>query len=527
MTQLTANEWTTGDAPEYRAPAVVDARRRSILQPLLLIIPIVMAAASYSVGGIPWQTDLSFVCLAILCVYFVITELYRFSERFGIGGLVLYGGVLVWFCQDYFAHWFGATLTNWDMPVGRDVVAKSAMFHMIFIMCMAVGLRFRFGKILVRWSGKFPRPADPRVFFWVVVLTQIIGLLPYVVFTGEPFYMAIYHQIVAGRTGGAAWLYGRSGNANYNWGAYIAQILQVGEGGAILGIFYAFFYARGRFEKTLCYLAWLLWLLLGFGTGTRGEVIFLMIPFAGFLFIKHNAKAAELMRRFSLNAYVFLALLVFATLLIVQVQIRFRNEGFNDVDLSTVTLTNVQGNTMFSEGLKGFSFIPERRDFFYNDVPGEAIIMPIPNFLFYFVIHPIPRVLWPPKPIDPAGPWYNDVAMGGSGMNGGRVEGTTISEGLVGYWYFRFGLAGVIEGGLLVGWMMGLTERMLLNADGNPMTILFALATATWLFRCYRDISFPEFFEAAIGVVGLVFLILMVRPFFAAPAPTMVDAEYS
>ncbi len=526
MSDLSINYWQPEEEFQGLRPGdIVQPLPRSLAQPLLLIIPVLVAATSYFMGGIPVETDLAFVALTILCISFLLAELYHFSERFGIGGLTLYGGVLIWFCYDYFVHWFGVSMNHWEMAIGKDTVAKSAMYHMIFIVFMSLGLRIRRGLWVPRLFRRLPNPSDPRVFFWVVLATQLIGLLPFSIFTSEPFFMAIWHQISSGRAGGAAWMYGRSGNANYNWGAYIAQLLQVGSVGSIFAAFYAVFLSRNKFESIVCWLIWALWLSLDFGTGTRGEVVFMVVPVAGFLFIKMHAKAADLMHRFSLRAYILLTVLLVAALLLVQIQIRFRNEGFNDMSLSSVDFVDVQGNTMFSEGLRGFSLIPERHDFFYNKLPLEAIVLPVPNFIFWMSIHPFPRALWWSKPLDPASPWYNDVAMGGSGENGGRVEGTTTSEGLVGYWFFRFGLAGVLEGGLLVGWIMATAERVLLNAGGHSLMILASLAMATWIFRCYRDISFAEFYESAIGIVVMAMLVIMLRPFAGDGAPSPEYAQ--
>src|SRR5208282_1100028 len=105
-------------------------------------------------------------------------------------------------------------------------------------------------------------------------------------------------------------------------------------------------------------------------------------------------------------------------------------------------------NAMFSEGLLGFMYIPDQQNYFYNDFPGEMVIAPIPHFILWAAIAPMPRAIWTSKPIDPSWKWYNAISTGRSTLGGGAAEGTTISEGIVGYWYFRFGLPGVIEGGI-------------------------------------------------------------------------------
>jgi hypothetical protein len=93
------------------------------------------------------------------------------------------------------------------------------------------------------------------------------------------------------------------------------------------------------------------------------------------------------------------------------------------------------------------------------------------------------------------------------------MEGTTIAQGLVGHWYFRFGTAGVIEGGLLVGWLMGVSERLLQRASGRPMTILAAVGLASWLFREYRSFYFIELYGPLIGIGTFILFVRLLRLF--------------
>jgi hypothetical protein len=357
-----------------------------------------------------------------------------------------------------------------------------------------------------------PEPRSRNVFFFMVLLTQIIGLIiPYAGFTAEPFFTAIYHALTTDR-GATAPLFtvGRSGNANYLWGGYVAQLIQIGGVGGVLAAYCVIFLRQGIIKNIICFAIWALWLFIGFGTGARGEVVFMMLPVVCFLFIRFNVTAHEYIKRFNFLAYATAAVAVIFAVCLVQIEIRFRGVGYEQADLGDVSYTNIQGNHMFSEGLTGFVWIPARHKYFYDDFPGETILLPIPDFIYYFVLHPIPRALWWHKPIDPANSWYNDVYMGGSGDNGGKVEGITISKGLAGSWFFRFGIPGLIEGGLFWGWLMGCTERIVLNSNGKTLPLLAALCMATWIFRCYRDVTFAEFYEFAIGIA---LMSLIIYPF--------------
>ena len=100
---------------------------------------------------------------------------------------------------------------------------------------------------------------------------------------------------------------------------------------------------------------------------------------------------------------------------------------------------------------------------------------------------------------------------------------TTVSGGAVGAWYMRYGPGGVVEGGLVYGWLMGVAERALRRTRGRPIKVMFALAFATFLFRCYRDLAWHNLYGIMIG--GVVIWVI-VRLFFGArraePSPVGV-----
>lgn len=367
---------------------------------------------------------------------------------------------------------------------------------------------------------RLPEPHRPSDYFWVVIITQIIGLSPYFIFTREPFYLAIYHATIGGRSGllGTQWTVGRSGNLNYSWGAYVAQMLQVGDGGAVLASFCIVFLRQGFLRNVVCAGVWLLWVAIGFGTGTRGDMVILLLPFLCFIFIRYHVQAQEFLHRYSPRAYVASIIVLLFAVVLIQIQARYRDVGFTNVSLNKVSFFHLEGNEMFSTGLAGYSLIPERHDYFYDSFPGEMFIMPIPNFVFWIAVAPMPRALWTTKPIDPFWKWYNAVFTGRSTAGGGTTEGTTIAEGIVGYWFFRFGIAGIIEGGLLMGWIIGCAERALLNNQGRPMAVLFSLGILTWLFRSFRSVGNQDLMQVLVAMGGMVIVILVLRPFLGGNA---------
>src|SRR4051812_41271037 len=107
------------------------ARWRYLAAPFLA--PTVLAGLSWLMDGVPFITDLAFVILTVLSLIFLIREFVTFPKRFGIGGMLLFGGVLVWFCHDYLWYWMGSSSRDFvDKGIPEWVVAKSAFYHCVF-----------------------------------------------------------------------------------------------------------------------------------------------------------------------------------------------------------------------------------------------------------------------------------------------------------------------------------------------------------------------------------------------------------
>jgi hypothetical protein len=489
--------------------------QRSRLQWAAFLVPAAISLMSWLGGGVPPMTDLAFLIFTLLCGFFLAVEFYRFPRRFGIGGLLLWGGTLCWFCEDYFVHWFGKDFrVDGAMPIRAVVIAKTAFLLISFTMFMAIGLGIRTGRWLEKLIVIVPEVQNRHFYLLIVGLMFVVGLSPYYLFNAEPAWLCIFHAATSGWTGYPALTVYRTGNLNYNWGGYAAQLISIGQVGGVFAIMYVTLLAKAWWDRALALIPWLFWLCVSFQTDRRGEVAFVFMPAISLLFIKFQAQAAAAFRKFSWPAYIFCGLLTVILYVGVQYQGSFRGVGLNNGSISTIELGKNQGNTMFSEGLIGFGIIGETHPFFYNDFPGEGAILPIPRTLMLFMIGPIPRALWHDKWIDPSWAWYNRTVAGGNG-----TSGTTISHGLVGGWYFNYGAIGMVEGALLVGWLMGVTERALQHSNGKPIAVMMSLGVAVWLFRTYRDFIFIDLYSLMVGALMLGILTYALRPFFDADAP--------
>ena len=221
------------------------------------------------------------------------------------------------------------------------------------------------------------------------------------------------------------------------------------------------------------------------------------------------------MRRISFRAYLGAAVVLLIILIIVQFQITYRGTGFGSASLKDISL-NIEGNSMFSESLTGFRLIPDRSDYFYNRLGIEGYVRPLPDQLYWCIVSPIPRALWTSKPIDPAWAWYNKIVA--HEITG--TEGTTIASGGSGSWFIRYGPGGIIEGGLLVGWLMGFGERLLRQSSGRLNLFLFLLGWETWLFRAFRGFGYVDLDALMVGFTVLCSLTIVFNLFSGQKYPS-------
>jgi oligosaccharide repeat unit polymerase len=384
----------------------------------------------------------------------------------------------------------------------------------LFIIMMVLGLGIKRGHWMTRLVLSVPEPNSNLFYLLLIVLIQMIGLSAFL-FTDDTILNSLHAAAFGVWTGEVVkWNVSRTGNLNYSWGGYVAQLVQVGQVGAIFAAMYAIVIAKRIWSKIFCWVIWTFWTLNIFSGGRRGDMVFMMVPPIGLLFIKYQAKAAMSLAGRGIWSYVVAGAFSFLLLVIVQVEGTYRDLGLANADLSQTSLTANRGNAMFSEGLLGWRLIPDQQGFFGNRFFGEGFIRPIPEQIYLCLVGVIPRALWHDKPVDGLWEWYNRLVTG----DPDGTVGTTISHGLVGSWYFHYGLGGILEGGLIVGWLMGICERSLQESNGRPMGMFVSLGMAVWLFRCYRDFEYNELYPLLAGMVVLSILVYAFRPLFGSGA---------
>ncbi len=529
---LNAYDWTDADEYEAAPPPAVPVTvseygltvlppdapaqfARSGLIPVAFGLPVALSALSYAGGGLTFLSDLATVALTATCLVLAIIELTQFGRRQGLGALLIYGGVLIWFCHDYMVRWFGHDFGRYEpnfAGVHADTVARALFYHCLYVELMVIAFRWPVLRFVDRLVVSVPEPPARRFYLGLVMAMLVIGWSAFI-FTTDVLPVSLFKACLwwVPGVGTATFTVGRTGNMNFNFGAYIAQLIEVGQVGGILGAVYALLVARSLPGKIFGWFTWCFWTSYSFNSYRRGDIAFMGLPVVGVMFLLYHAQAGDPLRRArNIRSLVVTASVTGLLWFGVQMQTAQRSGG------GPVRLFEVAGSTMFSEGLNTWAIMPEQVPFPDDTVAGEGVIRPLPETLWWFLTGPIPRALWTTKPVEQFSLWYSAlISHDKRGLASGGVNGTTVSTGAVGFWYFRYGPAGVVEGGLLFGWMTGVAERALRRAQGQPIKVLFAMGYATFLFRSYRDLWWHNLYP--IIIAGVV-LTVVVRLLFGGRA---------
>src|SRR5689334_21609110 len=115
-----------------------------------------------------------------------------------------------------------------------------------------------------------------------------------------------------------------------------------------------------------------------------------------------------------------------------------------------------------------------------------------------------------------------------SGGNDENAAGATICLNVAGGAYVCYGLPGVLQMGILYGWLCALVERCFRRANFRPAATLFGLGLLQYMFRSFRDLTPHDLYPLLIGAGAMAVLVVLSRPLFGsdAPAPEPVPQGY-
>lgn len=169
-------------------------------------------------------------------------------------------------------------------------------------------------------------------------------------------------------------------------------------------------------------------------------------------------------RRLTVRRTALLGVALFVLLVAMQYMLLYRNLGFGELGTPVEGwgYFHVDGNFLIIAHL--LEFVPEAFPFVGWD------------YVFWAIVRPIPRVLWPGKPVD--GGFDLAEVLG--------VPNTSIAISIAGELYLSYGYTAVLVGGIIYGRFASLVNGLLegQRADINPV---FPSLLLVWLFVGVRS----------------------------------------
>jgi oligosaccharide repeat unit polymerase len=231
------------------------------------------------------------------------------------------------------------------------------------------------------------------------------------------------------------------------------------------------------------------WLFLGvivalpFVTGgTRHIWLYISLP--SVLVVLRGFKGQLDSRR-----YVGFAAAGLVVLAVAQMQFAYRSVGWSEVgNAPAEELSQLNNNGQLTALLYAEHLVPREHAYFME--PAEP----------YFLIHWIPRQLWPSKPVMESWAFYNESYVQGAGFN--------VTPSVIGQFHLNWGLSGVIFIGAWLGLLTCIADRILLRLDSDRQRAMFVAVGMFYAFiissfRIYSPIYFSYL------LFGLVAMLLL------------------
>lgn len=193
-----------------------------------------------------------------------------------------------------------------------------------------------------------------------------------------------------------------------------------------------------------------------------------------------------------------IGVLAIATVGVLAFQINYRTTGdiqATDFDKSPLTGSALNREIAFIVDTYGKS-----APYYGGSGVVSRALLAIPDTLVLFVTNPIPRKIWPDKPVDPSFGPYNMIRHGFTGFG----AESNITPTIPGRFYMNYGLVGVVEIGLVLGVIWGFSNRLIVQSlVGNADKLLLGSVLSATLFSAYRDLAPGKFYP----IIILAFLV--------------------
>ena len=466
---------------QFRRRQIDPARmppRVTLVQWTLASVPVVLSAITTEVNSYKTLAVITQICaaLSVLLLISVTREAVRARV---VGKCCLVAGVFVFYWMDAVALTLqptafaipdgfpiNATLFNQDLV--RQALIYVSLFQLLVL--MGYSIRLRFDRPLAFLASRIDSLSfDRSILGLSLILCAVLPLATYYNFDFDKMIAAL----VASRS------FAEFDGPEPGFAQHLAMF-------GIYGASLFFVYAL----KTSTWRR-LGWLFLGaiaalpfVSAGTRHIWLYISLP--SVLIILRGFKG-----RSDNYGVIGLAAAVLVVLLVAQLQFAYRGVGWTEVGKAPAAdLSQLNSNGQFTALLFAEHLVPNEHAYFAE--PSE----------FYFLIHWVPRQLWPEKPVMESWAFYNDSYVQGAAFN--------VTPSVIGQFHMSWALPGVIFIGAWLGFLAMLWDRLLVLLDSNRQRAMFVVVGMFYAFiissfRFYSPIYFSYF------LFGLVAMFLLTR----------------
>ena len=427
--------------------------------------------------SLAWATQI-LACMSFVLLLTATREVFRSGT---IGKFCLMAGVFVFYWIDALA--LSYQRYPFEVPEGfpynatqfnQDLIHQALLYVTVFQMLLLIGysIRPRVESPLRVFANRFDTFSfDRTLIAFLLIFCSFVPLLVYYNFEIDK----IIAVLLASRSG-------IEFEAPERGPGLTQHVALFGIYGAALFFVYALKAATWR---RLWWLALAVIAALPFVLGgTRHIWLYISLP--SVLIVLHGFKNMLTHKRI-----VGLTTVALVVLVVAQAQFVFRGIGwqrFGDVSAQQFSQVNTNGQLtalLFAEYL-----VPGQHSYF------RELAEP------YFLIHWIPRQVWPDKPIMESWAYYNDSYVEGGDFN--------VTPSVIGQFHLSWGLPGVIWIGLWLGFLTMVADRFLRLLDPQKQTAMFVVVGMFYAFiissfRLYSPVYFSYFF------FGLLAMFLLTR----------------
>lgn len=459
--------------------------RVTIIQWALASVSVVIAAFSYEVRSYALLALLTqlLVFLSFVSLIIVTREVFKTSS---IGKFCLVAGVFVFYWIDALSlslqpypfavpPGFPYNATQFD----QTLIQQALFYVSVFQLLLLVGYSIR------------PRLDQPLKFLAARVdslsFDRTLVAFLFIMCSFAP--LVIYYDFDIVKIVGAL-LASRSGTDFESPEPGLAQhVALFGIYGASLGFVYALKAATWRriWWLILAVIAALPFVL----SGTRHVWLYISLP--SVLIVLRGFKG-----RLSHRRIVGLSTIVLIVLVVAQAQFVYRGIGWTGAkEVSTEDVSQINTNGQLTALLFAEYLVPDQHSYFKE--LAET----------FFLIHWVPRQIWPNKPIMESWAYYNESYVQGANFN--------VTPSIIGQFHLNWGLPGVMFIGAWLGFLTFMADQLLLLLDSGRQRAMFVVLGMFYAFiissfRIYSPVYFSYF------CFGLVAMFLLTRRRVTAPA---------